>query len=141
MKPKSARWHTIYSIISTVIETLLLAAGIIWLLPLFGISLPWWGILLILVAFVIYSYIMYLIGHPTVLYEPVTAPESIVGSEGVVEADLAPEGYVRVRGELWKAACEDGNPGRGEEVVVTRLDGMKLTVKKKERPPGSVLDH
>lgn len=133
MKQKSARWHTIYSIISTVIETLLLAAGIIWVLPIFGVTLPWWGIALILTGFIIYSYIMYLIGHPTVLYEPVTSPESIVGNEGVVEADLAPEGFVRVRGELWKASCPDGNLLRGEEIIVTGLSGMKLIVQSKQR--------
>ena len=136
MKAKSGRWHTVYSIISTIIETLLLAAGMIWLLPLLGIMLPWWGIALILAGFIIYSYIMYVIGHPTVLYEPVTAPESIVGNEGVVEADLSPEGYVRVRGELWKASCPDGDINRGEEIIVTRLNGMKLTVQRKQQHIG-----
>lgn len=131
MRPKSARWHTIYSIISTIIETLLLAAGIIWLLPLLGVILPWWGIAIILVVFIIYSYIMYLIGHPTTVFESVTAPESIVGNEGVVEADLAPEGYVKVHGELWKATSPDGNLRRGEQIIVTGLNGMKLSVRKK----------
>ena len=136
MKAKSARWHTIYSIISTVIETGVLAAALIWVLPLFGVTLSWWWILLILVVFVIYSYIMYRIGHPTVLYEPVTAPESIVGTEGVVEADLNPDGYVRVRGELWKASCADGWLSKGDEVVVTGLNGMKLAVKRKSGHTG-----
>jgi len=136
IKAKSARWHTIYTIISTIIETLLLAAGIIWVLPFFGITLPWWGIALILIGFIIYSYIMYLIGHPTVLYESVTSPESIVGNEGVVEADLMPEGYVRVRGELWKASSSEDYIRRGEEVIVTRLSGMKLTVKRKQQRHG-----
>jgi membrane protein implicated in regulation of membrane protease activity len=134
LKAKSGRWHTVYSIISTVIEAALLAIGLIWVLPLFGVSLSWWWILIILVVFVIYSYIMYRIGHPTVLYEPVTAPESIVGTEGVVEKDLDPEGYVRVHGELWKASGGGSPLPKGEEVIVTRLDGMMLTVEKKHRP-------
>jgi membrane protein implicated in regulation of membrane protease activity len=131
LKVKSARWHTIYSIISTVIQTAALAAALIWGLPFFGVVLSWWWILLILVVFVIYSYIMYRIGHPTVLYEPVNAPESIVGNEGVVESDLNPEGYVKVHGELWKASCASGPLFRGDEVIVTSLNGMKLTVEKK----------
>ena len=91
---------------------------------------------MILIGFIIYSYIMYLIGHPTVLYESVTSPESIVGNEGVVEADLMPEGYVRVRGELWKASSSEDYIRRGEEVIVTRLSGMKLTVKRKQQRHG-----
>jgi membrane protein implicated in regulation of membrane protease activity len=136
LKAKSARWHTIYSVISSVIETAVLAAALVWVLPLFGITLSWWWILLILVVFVVYCYIMYIIGHPTVLYEPVTAPESIIGNEGVVEADLAPEGYVRVRGELWKASCADGPLSKGDEVIITGLNGMKLTVERKLRRTG-----
>jgi membrane protein implicated in regulation of membrane protease activity len=133
LKAKSARWHTIYSVISTVIEAAALAAALIWLLPVFGVDLSWWWILIILVVFIIYSYIMYRIGHPTVLYEPVTAPESIVGNEGLVESNLDPEGYVRVHGELWKASSSAGPLAKGEEVIVTKLDGMKLTVEKKSR--------
>jgi membrane protein implicated in regulation of membrane protease activity len=134
MKVKSARWHTIYSIISTVIETAALAVAIIWFLPLFDIVIPWWGTILILFVFLVYSYIMYRIGHPTILYESISAPESIIGTEGVVEVDLNPEGYVRVRGELWKASGSNGPLMRGDEVTVTSLTGMKITVKKKIRP-------
>lgn len=131
MKLKSGRWHTIYSIISTAIEAVALAAALIWLLPLFGVNIPWWGTTLILVLFLGYSYIMYLVGHPTVLQESVNAAESIIGNEGVVEVALAPEGYVRVRGELWKASCINGQLSKGEEITVTGLEGMKLTVEKK----------
>ena len=133
MKAKSGRWHTIYSIISTAIETAALAAGILWVLPMFKINIPWWGTALILAAFLGYCYISYLIGHPTVLYQPVTAPESIIGEEGIVEVDLSPEGYVRVHGELWRASCPDGNLRKGDEIVVTGLHGMKLTVAPKQR--------
>jgi membrane protein implicated in regulation of membrane protease activity len=133
LKAKSGRWHTIYSIISTIIETTALAIALIWILPLFHVVLSWWWIILILAVFLAYSYIMYRIGHPTVLYEPVNAPESMVGNEGIVESELNPEGYVKVRGELWKASCPDGPLARDEEVIITSIGGMKLTVKKKPR--------
>ena len=133
MKAKSGRWHTIYSIISSAIETVALVAVLLWVLPMFKVNIPWWGTASILVAFLGYCYISYLIGHPTVLSDPVTAPESIIGSEGVVEADLSPEGYVRVRGELWKASCPEGALIKGDEIVVIGLSGMKLTVARKQR--------
>ena len=132
-KKKSARWHTIYSIISTVIEEAGIAALILWLMPLFGIIIPLWGAILVLAGFAVFSYFMYRIGHPTILYEPVNSPESIIGSTGVVESSLNPVGHVRVCGELWQASGGDGNMAKGEEVIVTSIDGLKLTVVRKSR--------
>jgi membrane protein implicated in regulation of membrane protease activity len=132
LKPKSARWHTVYSIISTIIEEAGIAVLILWVLPVFNINLPLWATIAALAAFAVFSYVSYRLGHPTVLLEGVTSPESIVGSEGVVQQDLAPEGYVQVRGELWKASSAGGGLKRGEEVIVTGIDGLKLTVTRKK---------
>ena len=131
MKPKSARWHTVYSIIVSALQAAAISVLIIVVLPVFGINIPVWGIVSILTAYSIFAYIMYRISHPTVLYKPVTSPESIVGSEGVVQQDLAPEGYVQVRGELWKASSSGSGLKRGEEVIITGIDGLKLTVTRK----------
>jgi len=50
---------------------------------------------------------------------------------GTVVERLDPSGYVRVRGELWKATVEDDaaalEPGR--EVTVIRVDGLRLIVR------------
>jgi len=131
VKQNSPRWHTVYSIISTVFEEAVIAAFIIWVLPLFGIDIPLWGLITILVAFAIYSYIMYRVGHPTISYKEVSSPESIIGNEGVVYSELKPEGYIKVRGELWKASAGGERLGKGEEVVVTGIEGLKLSVKRK----------
>ena len=130
-KRNPARWHTVYSIISTAVEEAAIAALILWILPIFGIVLPAWVLWLALVVFAIYSYIMYRIGHPTISYKKVNAPESIVGSTGVVEKALTPDGFVRVRGELWKARSDDGNLAKDQEVTVSGIDGLKLTVNRR----------
>jgi membrane protein implicated in regulation of membrane protease activity len=130
-KRDPARWHTIYSFVSTAVEEAAIAALILWILPVFGIVLPAWALCLALVVFAIYSYIMYRIGHPTISYKKVNAPESIVGSTGMVEKALTPDGFVRVRGELWKARSDDGNLAKDQEVTVSGIDGLKLTVNKK----------
>ncbi|RPJ63436.1 MAG: hypothetical protein EHM12_02310 [Dehalococcoidia bacterium] len=130
-KNKSARWHTIYSIISTVIEEAIMVAVLLWVLPLFGLVIPVWGIILAIIGFAIFSYFMYRIGHPTTLYREISSPESIIGSTGVVERSLNPQGYVKVCGELWSASVKDGHIEKGEEVIVTGIAGLKLTVTKK----------
>jgi membrane protein implicated in regulation of membrane protease activity len=131
LKPKSGRWHTVYSIVSSVVEEAAIAVLLLWILPVFNINLPLWAIITVLIAFAVFSYVSYRLGHPTVLLDGVTSPESIVGSEGIVQQDLAPEGYVQIRGELWKASSTAGGLKKGEEVIVTGIDGLKLTVERK----------
>lgn len=130
-KKRSARWHTIYSIISTVLEEAAIAILVVWILPLFGVNIPWWGLVLILVGFAVFSYIMYRVGHPTISFKDISSPESIIGSEGIVESELNPEGYVRVQGELWKAVSGGERLERGEPVTVMGMQGLKLTVQRK----------
>jgi membrane protein implicated in regulation of membrane protease activity len=55
----------------------------------------------------------------------------LTGAEGVVEKPLAPAGYIRVRGELWRAELVDkkGSAGKGEKVQVQRAEGLTLIVR------------
>jgi membrane protein implicated in regulation of membrane protease activity len=55
---------------------------------------------------------------------------SIIGSRGTAEKRLAPTGYVRVGGELWRAEVVSGNPPieKGEDVRVQGSRGMTLLV-------------
>lgn len=129
-KRKSGRWHTIYSLITSSIEELAIAALLLWLLPALGVQVPQWLSVTVLAGFPVFCYIMYRIGHPTVLYGDVTGPEALVGSTGTVET-VFPEAFVMVQGELWKASCTDGKLKVGEEVTVTAVDGLSLTVSRK----------
>ena len=131
-KPRSGRWHTIYSLISTFIEEIAIAALLLWILPAFGVIVPPWAVAAVLACFAVFAYIMYRIGHPTVLYDSVTDPDCIVGSTGTVESIEQAEIYVRVQGELWKASSTGGSLKIGEEVIITGIDGLKLTVTGKQ---------
>jgi membrane-bound serine protease (ClpP class) len=77
---------------------------------------------------------------------PSMGAESMVGGRGEVMAALAPSGQVRVRGELWSAQLEGGGQlEAGRLVEVTRVDGLRLTVRPADgdrRPLGraAVLD-
>ena len=54
----------------------------------------------------------------------------MVGRCGKVEQRLSPEGFVRVRGERWRAEAADGRGGLepGRQIVVRRVEGLKLVV-------------
>jgi membrane-bound serine protease (ClpP class) len=58
--------------------------------------------------------------------------EELVGRTAEVEVALDPKGIVLIEGERWAAISEKGRVKPGEEVIVTRVDGLKLIVTKKE---------
>jgi len=119
--------YTIYSIITTLLEEAGLAAVVLWLLPRFGIDVPPWGLALMMAALGIYSYITYRLGKQALNKRPVITPD-MAGSQGKTVTPLAPQGYVRVGGELWQASTEGSALGEGEEVVVEGMKGLVLIV-------------
>jgi len=58
--------------------------------------------------------------------------EELVGKTAVVKVALEPEGMVLFKGERWAAKSEKGRVKPGEEVIITKVDGLKLWVVKKE---------
>jgi membrane-bound ClpP family serine protease len=58
--------------------------------------------------------------------------EELVGKTAEVETVLDPKGIVLIEGERWAAISEKGRVKPGEEVIVTKVDGLKLWVVKKE---------
>jgi membrane-bound ClpP family serine protease len=58
--------------------------------------------------------------------------EELVGKTAEVEITLEPKGVVFVEGERWTAISEKGRVAPGEEVIITKVDGLKLYVTKKE---------
>jgi len=57
--------------------------------------------------------------------------EVMIGKEAVVRTALNPKGTVLAEGELWTAIAEDSTIGPGEEVIITRTEGLKLWVTRK----------
>jgi len=62
----------------------------------------------------------------------VVGKEELIGKVGVVTAALAPEGLVKLRGELWTAVCKE-HAKKGEEVIVKDVKGVKLIVKRRRK--------
>ena len=57
--------------------------------------------------------------------------EELVGRTAVVEVTLAPKGVVFIEGEHWTAIIDKGRAEPEEEVLITRVDGLKLMVTRK----------
>jgi len=120
----------IIAIVSTVLEEAALAVGVLWGLPKLGIHIPLWVLIIVMLAWGAYTIITYRMGTRALRRKPVHGLTAMLGSEGEVVSPLAPEGMVRIKGELWKAESASGRMDTGEEVTVVRQDGLKLIVRK-----------
>jgi membrane-bound serine protease (ClpP class) len=72
------------------------------------------------------------------LRKPVSGAEAMIGACGVATKSIRPGetgGWVRVRGELWKAVAKE-SIGSGENIEVTAVEGLVLHVKS----PPPILD-
>lgn len=58
--------------------------------------------------------------------------EELIGKMATVEVALAPKGIVLIEGERWTAVIDKGRAEPEEEVIITRVDGLKLIVTRKQ---------
>jgi len=58
--------------------------------------------------------------------------EELIGKTAEVRTALNPKGTVFVEGEQWTGISESGRVEPGEEVLITKVDGLKLYITKKE---------
>lgn len=59
--------------------------------------------------------------------------EDMIGKEAVAQTALNPKGTVLAEGELWTATSEGDKVELGEEVIITKVEGLKLWVAKKSK--------
>ena len=97
---------------------------------MFGIA-PWFiaVIVIIIVAVVIFVVNRSIRAHQ---YRVSAGREELIGRDAEVKEALAPKGVVFVDGERWTAISEKGRVEPGEEVIITKVSGLKLWVTKKE---------
>jgi len=62
--------------------------------------------------------------------QPATGAEGLINELAVAKTMLNPVGTVFLHGENWHAISDGGKIEEGEEVKVTKVDGLKLRVKK-----------
>jgi membrane-bound serine protease (ClpP class) len=119
------RRYTAYTIITTIVEEVALVAVALWLLPSFGINIPLWGLILLMLALGVYAGITYWLGKKALDKKPMISPD--IGSRGQTTTPISPTGYVRVNGELWQASSSS-TIGAGEEIAVVGMKGMMLLI-------------
>ena len=70
---------------------------------------------------------------------PTIGREWMIGEMGEADADVDPDGRVRIRGALWRARTNRATPIRsGEPIRVVAIDGLVLEVEPEE---GGAIDY
>ena len=120
----------IVAIISTMLEEAALAVIVLFGLPELGVEIPLAGLISLMVVWLAVSVIIYRIGSRALRRKPLEKLPDMVGSRGRVVSPLAPEGLVRIEGELWMAKSASGKINLGNKVAVVEQDGLRLVVRR-----------
>jgi membrane-bound ClpP family serine protease len=122
----------IMAVFTNLLYEAIIVAVILWGLPRLGVRIPLYGLILICIAFATYGVVSFLIGSRTLRRKPLPGLTTMVGLEGQVVSKLAPEGFIRIGGELWNARVENGSIEVGADVLVVRQSGLKVVVRRKQ---------
>ena len=120
--------YIISNIVTGLLKATALVAAVLWLLPLWRINIPIWGLALLLIALVAYEVVTFRIGARALDKKPVVSAQAMVGCHGKTTTPLVPGGYVQVGSELWRASSTGPNIDEDEEVIVVEVKRLTLFV-------------
>ncbi len=105
-----------------------------WILAMFGAVLlhqvenfPMWACLGLVVGWAVKDALLYPFLRDAYETDSLTAIERLIGLNGVAVESLNPNGYIRVRGELWRAEPSPDTAVIGSGHVV-RVDAVRGTI-------------
>jgi membrane-bound serine protease (ClpP class) len=91
-----------------------------------------WLIAVIIIAAIAFLIITIIWGVRAHRMKAGAGKEEMIGRSALVQTTLDPQGMVFLEGEQWTAVSEAGRIEPGEEVTVTRVDGLKIYVTKNQ---------
>ena len=90
-----------------------------------------WLIIIIVVLVAAFLFIAIVWGIRAHRNKIAAGREELMGRTALVEVALEPKGIVLVDGEHWTAIIDNGRAEPEEEVIVSKVEGLKLIVTKK----------
>ncbi len=91
-----------------------------------------WSIVIIVIFTVVFLAVTIIWGIRAHRRQISAGREELVGKTAEVKIALEPKGVFFVEGERWTAVSETGRVEPGEEVIITKVDSLKLWVTKKQ---------
>jgi len=104
---------------------------------LFQINPDWFRIDPLLIVLIVIGIIVFLVfviifGVRAHRQQISAGREELIGKTAEVTTAMNPKGIVLIQGERWTAILDKGQVEPGEEVIITKIEGLKLRVTKKE---------
>jgi membrane-bound serine protease (ClpP class) len=117
----------VMAVASNLLEVAAIVLIAVYLLPVWDIRIPIYGIVLLAAAWVAVSVAVYRKGSRALTRRVTPGLTDMTGSKGVVIRELALEGKVRIGGEIWHARSRQPLE-TGRRVTVVAQQGMLLEV-------------
>jgi membrane-bound ClpP family serine protease len=94
------------------------------------IQIDLWLIILVIVAVVAFLAFTIVYGIRAHRQQVSAGREELIGKVAEVTVAMEPKGTVRIEGEQWSATLDKGKAEPGEEVIITKVEGLILRVTK-----------
>ncbi len=91
-----------------------------------------WLIAIIAIGIVAFIVIVIIWGIRAHRHQVLAGREELIGRTAEVLTVMEPKGTVFIEGERWTAISETGRMEPGEEVIVTKINGLRMWVVKKQ---------
>jgi len=95
-------------------------------------QVEWWQIAIVVVCIIAFFAFVINRGIRAHRHQASVGREDLIGKTAEVKIALKPRGMVSIQGERWTAISETGWMKPEEEVIITKVEGLKLYVTKKE---------
>ncbi len=127
--PKRINIRLVLTIIISLVPEAIILLVLLFVLPRFGIEIPLWFIITLVLIFSVITYVLY----RALKKNPLLGFDNMIGKSGMTANQIARKGIVKIGGELWAAEVDGDNIEAGEKVTVIGQTGLKLKVTKKPR--------
>jgi membrane-bound serine protease (ClpP class) len=117
----------------TVIGTLALIAGSLFLYGGAGLDVPWWVLMLVIGLSVLFFVWGMTAAVRARFSTPTVGREGMLGRMGTAEVSVDPDGIVMIDGARWRARTNRATPiAAGDAVRVVEIEGLVLEVEPEE---------
>jgi len=91
-----------------------------------------WLIVIVVIGVVIFLAFTIIYGIRAHRRQVSAGREDLIGRVAEVNTVIDPKGTVFIEGERWVAISDKGRVEPGEEVIITKVEGLKLWITKKD---------
>ena len=91
-----------------------------------------WLIVIVVIGIIVFLALTIIYGIRAHRRQVSAGREDLIGKVAEVNTVIDPKGTVFIEGERWVAISDKGRVEPGEEVIITKVEGLKLWVTKKK---------